>query len=324
MRYGQLMTLVTLAAFAASSTAAAVCIALCWHRCKGAVIECRPATRARLLLLLRAAPTIVAVLACAVTILAFRRHEPASTTEMPGWILLAGASAGAGLLSSGIWRVASTCWRTQRFLQVVESSATRVNIPGVLLPTWQLDTGFPLVALAGLARPRLLIAGRVLDQLPEDELQVVLRHELAHARRRDNIARLLLTALPDILSCAERRLGLERAWDDAAEDAADDLATGDDAQAQIRLASALVGVARMAAGHAIPGVPLLAFHRGESVERRVRRLIDSSGPRRDVPSVRVGLFGVGLLLGALGLVGDVDPALLTVHRAIEWLVNARL
>jgi hypothetical protein len=324
MRYEQLLTLVTLAAFAASSTAAAVCIAVSWHRFTGTLSHVRSGTRARVLLALRAAPTMVAAIASAATILAFRRHEPAATMEIPGSILLAGASLGAGLAMIALWRAASRCWRTSRFLQAVESGATRVTIPGVRLPVWQLDTEFPLVALAGICRPRLLVARRVLEQLPEDELHVVVRHELAHARRRDNVARLLLTALPDILIFAGKPLGLERAWDAAAEDASDDLATADDGRARVLLASALVRVARMASGHVPPAVPLLAFHSGESVERRVRRLIDPVAARRDIAPFRAGLFSCAVLLGGWILFQTFDPLLLGVHDAIEWLVNARL
>ena len=93
--------------------------------------------------------------------------------------------------------------------------------------------------------PRLLVARRVLEQMPGDELQVIVKHELAHARQRDNVARLLLSALPDVLGLGHQWLGIERAWHEAAEDAADELATGDDAQARVCLASALVRVARM-------------------------------------------------------------------------------
>src|SRR5687768_3208000 len=105
MRYTQLITLVTLAAFAASSTAAAVCIALSWRRLEAAITTLASVPRARLLFLSRVAPTLVGVFAGGMTILAFLRHEPRSTAEVPGWILLTAAAIGALLCLSGIWRV---------------------------------------------------------------------------------------------------------------------------------------------------------------------------------------------------------------------------
>ena len=55
--------------------------------------------------------------------------------------------------AAGLWRFIVRWRTTSRFLRTVECTATRVTVPGVSLPTWQLDTAFPLVALAGIWRP---------------------------------------------------------------------------------------------------------------------------------------------------------------------------
>ena len=118
--------------------------------------------------------------------------------------------------------------------------------------------------------------------------------------------------------------GHRAAWHEAAEDAADELATGDDAQARVCLASALVRVARMAGSRAVPPIPLLAFHRGDSVERRVRRLLDGAETRPIAPSFPLAFTSVVVLSGALGLLWlTADVVLQLVHHAIEWLVNVR-
>lgn len=323
MRYHQLMILVPLATFAAASTTVAVCLALAWERLEASLAGVPAVARARRLLLLRLAPVLAGLLACGVSLLAFLRYEPRTTAETPGWILLTCALAGAGLTISSLWRFMVRCRTTGRFLRTVERTATRITVPGVAVPTWRLDITFPLVALAGVWRSRLLIARCVLEQIPDDELHVVLKHELAHARHRDNLTRLLLTALPDVVGLAERWLGIERAWHEAAEDAADDLATGDDPQARVRLASALVRVARMAGRQALPEVPLLAFHRGEPVERRVRRLLEAARPRSGASMLRMAILTIALLSGALGLWLGSDLVLLGMHHSSEWLVNAR-
>ena len=300
MRYQQLMILVTLATFAAVSTAVAAGLTLFWPRLATSLSQLSAFTRARLLVALRLAPVVVAVLACVVTLLAFVRHEPRATVETPGGILIAGAAAAIALAVMGLWRLIVRCRATSRFLRTVARTATRVTVPGASLPVWRVDAAFPLVALAGIWRPHVLIARCVLDQIPENELQVILTHEIAHARRHDNLVRLLLTGLPDVLSLVQPRAGIERAWHETAEDAADDLATGDDAQRRVCLASGLVRVARMAGQHVAPAVPLFAFHEGESVARRVRRLLDAAQPR-SLPPFLLVLMTVALASGALGL-----------------------
>ncbi len=306
MRYQQLMILVALATFAAVSTAAAAFLTLLWPRLAASFRQLSAVTGARLLVVLRLAPVALAVLACVMALLAFLRHEPRATVETPGQILIAGAAAGLGLAVMGSWRLIVRCRATARFLREVTRSATRVPVPGAPLPAWQLDVAFPLVALAGIWRPRVLIARCVVEQIRDDELQLILKHELAHARRRDNLVRLLLTGLPDVLSLVQQRVGIERAWQQTAEEAADDLATGDDAQRRVCLASGLVRVAKMAGRQAAPAVPLFAFHEGESVERRVRRLLDEAQPRSDTSAPTRPHDGRSCV-SSLGAVAEAGP-----------------
>lgn len=325
MRYTLLLTFVTLATFGAASTAAAACVAFCWTRIAPALAGFAPSARARLLFLLRIAPAVAGLVAGSVAIRAFMRYEPLSTTEVPGLLLVSTTVFGAALLVIGLWRLVTGCWKTVRFVWMMERTGTPIALAGVTLPTFQLETSFPLVAVAGLIRPRLLIARRVLEQLPSDELQVVVRHELAHATRRDNVIRLLVSGMPDVLSWAGRWIRLERAWCEAAEEAADDLATDHKQDARLCLASALVRTAKMAERHSAPRVPLLAFHDGESVERRVRRLVAGTSPAADTASPLRRLAVVAILITALPLLTPPSAALLpAMHRAIEWLVNARL
>jgi hypothetical protein len=324
MHYTQLFVLVTLATFAAVTTVVAAVLVVTWRYRGAALSTSAGVSRARVFLLLRIAPVLSGALACAVMMLAFVRYEPLSTTEAPGWMLLISASVGAALFLGGSARAAIQCWRTGRFLRALERSATPVEFPGIDLPAWRVDTTLPLVGLAGIWRPRLLLAAGVLDRVPDDELQVIVEHELAHARRRDNVVRLVFTALPDIVGWVERRVGIERAWHEAAEDAADDAATGSDPAARVCLASALVRVARMADSHVMPAVPLLAFYSGGSIERRVRRLVEPVGSQgcRSSSVRRVLLLAAGTALISLGLTAD--GPLLSVHRAIEWMVNLRV
>ena len=320
-RFAGLMGLATLAAFVSVSTAAAVCIALAWPGIERALSRFPSAARARALFLVRIAPTLFGALAGALTTIAFLRHEPSSTAEAPGWFMGAAASAGAGLILRGLCRVIRQWKSTNRFLHVIQPSATRVTVPGVSLPTWQVDIAFPLVAVAGVWRSRLLVARRVLEQMPRDEFEVVLKHELAHARHRDNAARLIVTGLPDVLGLLERRLGLERAWREAAEDAADDFAAAGNARARACLAAALIRVANIAGTQARACVPLPAFHGGESIERRVRRLLDAGMPRSRAPwAMRASALLLPLACAAAVFI-QWDVVLSTVHGITEAVVR---
>ena len=333
MRYELLLILSALATVAAVNTATGAGIALAWPRLARAFAGLESRSRARALLALRLVPAFAAALMCILTVVAYLRHEPVSTTEVPGWMLIAGASFGASLAAAALGRVIVRCWKTRCFLEAVERNATPVTLPGVHLPAAQVETAFPLIALAGIWRSRLLVARGVLAEMPAEELEVVLQHELAHARHRDNIARLVLAALPDVLSVAERWLGIERAWREAAEDAADDCATGDDARARVCLASALVRVSRMIGEQAPLPVPLLAFHDGESIDRRVRRLVDERRPVKGRASVPVeppfaasrssrSLAAIIPIAAVIVLLLKLDHILLSVHEVIEWFVHA--
>jgi Zn-dependent protease with chaperone function len=320
MRYQQLMVLSALASFAAASTVAGVCIALTWRRL--ALATRTPVVRARALFALRIAPFVFGTLTSVLSVLAFQQYEPRSTAEAPGSILIALAVVGTGVLAAGLWRLCARCSTTYRFLRTIERTAVPVSVPGLQLPAWQVDTAFPLVAVAGLTRSRLLIARSVLAQMPGEELQVVVRHELAHARHRDNIVQLLLTAAPDLIGAAGLWQGLERAWREAAEEAADDFATGADAMARMNLASALVRVARLVGVHPSPRLPLLALHEGESIERRVRRLVEAIEPA-GAPRLTARHTTLVVAVAALTLLVTWEGALAHLHEVTEYLVNVR-
>ena len=72
------------------------------------------------------------------------------------------------------------------------STATPLTLPRLGLPAFQVESAFPVVAVVGLFRPRLVIARTVLEACTPDELEAVLDHERAHIRHHDNIRRLLL------------------------------------------------------------------------------------------------------------------------------------
>src|SRR5262249_45354693 len=145
------------------------------------------------------------------------------------------------------------------------------------VPAFVVNIGFPIVAVVGLFRPRLIVSRVVLDACGEAEMQAILAHEAWHLVRRDNIRRVLLSAAPDVLSWLPRAVRFSEEWQRASEEAADDAAARLGPAGRVHLAEALVRVARLApaSGHVLScPLPASALYRGESIERRVRRVLD--------------------------------------------------
>src|SRR5206468_11663090 len=60
-----------------------------------------------------------------------------------------------------------------------------------------IDVDAPLMALAGIWRPRLIVARGLVDALTPEELAASVAHEAGHQRSRDNLKRLVMRAVPD-------------------------------------------------------------------------------------------------------------------------------
>lgn len=321
MHYYELMLLAALAAFAVTNTIVSLWIALTWWKVADAKLT--PLARARVLLGLRLAPATVGALGSALAAIAFLRYEPRATTETPSSLLLTGAVVGGGILIVGICRGVKRFREMARFMALIERTGAPVAVRGVHMPAWLVDTTFPLVAVAGIWRSRLLIAGNVLTELPEEQLDFVVRHELAHARHHDNVAQLLITAAPDAVSVCGWSRPLEHAWRQAAEEAADDCAVGSDANARLHLAAALLRVARLIGEQTPPRLPVLAFHEGASIEKRVRRLLAANEPPTGAQQASLLALSMCAGFAVAVVVAQWDPLLLGVHTAIEWVINMR-
>jgi Zn-dependent protease with chaperone function len=171
-----------------------------------------------------------------------------------------------------------------------------------------VESDRPFLVLSGIARPRVIVSRRVLDSLAPEELDVVLRHERAHLRSRDNLKRLCIALAPG------SRI-LERAWARFAEYAADEAAAGDSSNA-VALASALVRVARM--GN-VPGVPATAvpfLGDTDDLSNRVERLMAMRACTE--PAGRVWWLGFA---AAASLFAFNPAALRLVHSLLEGLTR---
>jgi hypothetical protein len=180
----------------------------------------------------------------------------------------------------------------------------------------------------GVLRPHLFVAAQVLEGLADDERDAVLAHEAAHLRARDNLTGLLLRACPDGFLWGREAGVLERAWREAAEQAADERAALGAPGRAASLADALVKVARMVPRGARLGLPAPALHGGEAVAHRVERLLrlsregsppaEARGRRTWSPRPRYVLLGASLVFGLAAHA----PLLFLVHAAIERVVRS--
>jgi hypothetical protein len=317
MRYYILLALISLAAYAAASAAAAMTAAAAWPVVRRRGHAAPASARARAFAAARLLPAAAGAAFAAVLSAAFIRYEPVDTTENPGLLLVAAALLMLGTMAVSITRMmrgvraASECTRLLRFCgrPVVRDDGTRV---------WIVDTPYPVAAVTGVIRTRLLLSRRLIEGCSPAELDAIVRHESAHVSRRDNLVRAAMLYLPDPLWFSGTGREMMDGWAAAAEEAADDQAAGQQLEARTALASALIRVAGMAGAPAPRWMPALAFYQGTNLEHRVRRLLDSSGTSTGI-SVRGVLVLLALTAGwALALTG---PAARELHAWMEVAVR---
>lgn len=261
-----------------------------------------PADRADRLLRSQVLPTAAASLVLVFAAIGLFRFESRDGDEVIGRVLWMAATLGGALLLLMLSRLARMRWQTGRLLQTWLADATPLDLPNVTIPAFAINTGFPVVAVIGVLRPRLVIDQQVLRACSEDELAAILAHERGHLRRWDNLRRTVVTSVPGPWFSRD----LSEAWRQATEEAADDLAAATAHDARFHLATALLRVSRLApATGERPGwhhqLPASALYRGESVAQRVRRLVDApaSIPRARRPwmsAVAAMALGVALAL----------------------------
>ena len=301
--------------------ALSLAVYLVWHKVQ-LYVQKHPVRRvADLLFALRMFPLATAgLITAAFTVPSFLLLEPRSIDEPLGQIPLVLGLCGAGfgifgLLNSALAarRAARTVSRWTREAQAIEMSSP--------VPVLRIARTFPAMTAAGIVRPRVLLSSAAEFVLNDNELQTALNHEVAHVRRRDNLKKLLLrfVAFPGMG-------GLEGAWLEATEMAADDAAVSNAGDA-LDLAAALIKLSRL--GPVEPPADLTAalVHSGAAVmNARVERLIAWCDERRVPPqkhsSSYMLAYGVGAGMATVaGFAITYSQLLVHVHTATEWLVR---
>ncbi len=309
--------LIALAAYAlASALGSLVALGLC------ALVPrvLRPAARARLLLVLRLMPTMLALLTVLLLVVpAYLAHEPWGIDEPLGSILLGLACLGVVLLLWGGGRAARAVLATRRLRVTWQKGARPIEIPGAPASVFLLDHPLPVVSVVGFRHPRLFIAEQVLGVFTRAELQAALAHERGHMDARDNVKRLAFEACPDWLALTRFGDRLRRSWAAAAEAAADSAAAA--GGSALDLASALVKVARLFPPGAVD-LPSSALAGGSDLGPRLRRLLQAPPPSRSGRLPVLALWGLIVLAPvALAVLSTSPWALARVHALAEALVR---
>lgn len=283
-----------------------------------------PRVAARLLLVLRLLPFVIAVLfVVGLCVPSYLWLEPSATSERVGLIcaILGFLAVATSLIS--VVRTAKALLASRRHNRLCRLTGSETRLPGESSPVVLVENEAPLLAMSGLLRPRLLISRGVLRSLSAEELEAALRHEHAHRTSRDNLKRLLILLAPDIFPFVRPLRSLEHTWSRFAEWAADDQAAAGDSSRAVSLAAALIQVARMGSGPSLPflSTSLLACDRDLSA--RVDRLLHITpiAPAQTWQP-RPLLRSAGLLLaGCLVAFLLAPPTLSRVHEFLELLLR---
>ena len=311
MTYEARIAVIGLAAFAATGLLATCLVPLLARR----IVTGAAVTRARRLAGLRLLPSVAALAAGTLATLSFVFFEPYRPGEEIGTVFPVFATLGGALVATALWRGAQVARATRRLLREWMVRPEPIVLDNITVPAVAVDSHFPIVAVAGVIRPRLIIARSVLASCSAEELRAVLAHEQGHIDRRDNLRRLLIAAAPDVISWLPASARLFAAWREATEEAADDAAAQAGAEGRLRLASALIKVAKLAPGPAPAVIPTSALYCGEHLEGRIRRLLEPLGLQREPAATWRSRLTLAVGIGCSILVLE------GVHTVIETAIH---
>jgi Zn-dependent protease with chaperone function len=290
-------------------------------RCVALFFKNSAMARVRLLFAIRILPLAgSAFLTLAFAVPAFALLEGGKIDEDSGTILFSVCTL--LLIAAGVLRVLAAQARASRvladWLQGAHTLDAGSDCLGSDCPTVQAKQGPPLL-LYGVATPKILASESAVAMLSTEELRVAVQHELGHMHARDNLKKLIFsaTSFPGFG-------GLDRAWQDAAEFAADEAAVSNTGEA-VELASALLKLAELAPSPELPAFTTGLVNCTELVRLRVQRLLDwkqSNSKKLSSEVRRLGCYIVPpTLLTVFYVAAHYGQALLYTHRFTEWFIH---
>jgi beta-lactamase regulating signal transducer with metallopeptidase domain len=248
--------------------------------------------------------------------------EPQGTQEQIGvfcWILAILCVLSLGIATARVFRSLNAAGH------YIRACRTEVWEDPTLSRPWPIlvvDNDAPLLAVAGVIRPRIVISTSVLREFSPQELALAVTHEQNHLTSRDTLKRLLMMLAVDVFPFCRCLATLEHAWTRFTEWAADDQAAGGDSVRSVSLASALVHIARMGLPVRPGGIVICFVADGSGLAARVDRLLrEKPAEESRVRSVRALLGAVVVIAGILAVTVLRASTWYSVHRALEHMVR---
>ncbi|MFZ0335878.1 MAG: M56 family metallopeptidase [Candidatus Acidiferrales bacterium] len=283
----------------------------------------RPRSGVRFLLALRLLPvTLAAFVVAGLCVPSYLWLETNEATERVGLACCAMALLGVLVCASSLARSVRALFLSARQARRCKREG-RSDRESDSVPVTVMNSDAPVLALAGLIRPRVIVSRAVLQTLSREELEAALEHEHAHRKSQDNLKRLLLFLAPDILPFSRAFTRLNQYWARLIEWAADDEATEGDSARSVALAAALVRMARIGSAAAVSPLASSFLGNDRELSARVDRLLGFAPIRRNVSRrARAVLTTAAALAMTLALAAMIRPAtFLSVHHLLEQLLR---
>lgn len=294
----------------------------------------KAATRARIIFVLRTFPAATALLLVSVFLipsyLAFEPRQTVETVSVKLGILTLFSAIGIIL---AFWRGIATWRTTGKLVNNWLSHPKTVYLKNLPILAYRIEHKFPVVAVIGVLRPKLFVAGQVFDALAQEELRAVIVHETAHVAARDNLKRWLMRICRDFLVIIPSPSLLDKDWAEAVELAADEQAASHKIGATaLDLAEAIIKIARLVPAGTRPAMPAGAFlidgetETGDVLTRRVERLVQIACEKSDVDwrdFISRGFTWIcfGLLFLTISFTAMNFDTLVAIHNGIERFVT---
>jgi Zn-dependent protease with chaperone function len=284
----------------------------------------KPGMSARLLFWLRMAPAAATLfLVIGFCVPSYVWLEPDIASERVGFACLL-----ASLLGGAVWLVALvrgllSIARTAQYMRACQSNGVESVVGQGTHPVLVLNGGVPLLAVAGMIHPRLVVSQSVMNALSEEQKEAAFRHEAAHRISHDNLKKFLFLLVPDILPMVSGLSHLERGWARFTEWAADDQAVDGDPQRALSLAAALVKVAKMGV-HPTPSYLLSSLVDDDlDLETRVDRLLrEPAYAEKPLAPLKAFARNASLVIASVAVTVLLWPQSLgSIHRLLEHLVQ---
>ena len=274
---------------------------------------------ADLLFILRVLPlALSSAVTLGFTLPSFLLLEPRSTDEAIGSAPLALGFCCLILIGVGLARGLMAQLRASRALvkwldgsMLMESQITE---SGEAVPIFRTGNDAPTLTVAGVCAPKVLISEAAVAMLNPAELRTALRHEIAHALRYDNLKKLVFR-----FSVFPAMAGLEHAWSEETEMAADDAAVSSFPDA-LDLAAALIKVSRLGAIQSSGELTMALLHSSTALRARVQRLVAWKKERK-TQTHRSWLYALAAAAAVVVLVATYGSVLNQMHAVTEWLVR---